>query len=36
MSVEEAIDFLGSQKKSTAKRVAQRLQILSDVGLSYV
>ncbi len=36
MSVEEAIEFFGSQKESTAKRVAQRLQILSDVGLGYV
>lgn len=36
MSVEEAIEFFGSQKESTAKRVAQRLKILSDVGLGYV
>ena len=36
MSVDEAIEFFGSQKESTAKRVAQRLQILSDVGLGYV
>ncbi|MEG0519380.1 MAG: excinuclease ABC subunit UvrA [Bacteroidales bacterium] len=36
MSVEEAIAFFGSQKESTAKRVAQKLKVLDDVGLSYV
>lgn len=36
MSVEEAINFFGSQKEAAAKRVAQKLKILDDVGLSYV
>lgn len=36
MSVEEAITFFGSQKEATAKRVAQKLKVLDDVGLSYV
>lgn len=36
MSVEEAISFFGSQKDATAKRIAQKLQILDDVGLGYV
>lgn len=36
MSVEEAISFFGAQKEPVAKRVAQRLQILDDVGLGYV
>ncbi|MBO4767945.1 MAG: excinuclease ABC subunit A, partial [Bacteroidales bacterium] len=36
MSVEEAIDFFGSQKDPMAQRIAQRLQPLVDVGLSYV
>lgn len=36
MSVEEAIDFFGKQKEATAKRIAQRLQPLADVGLSYI
>lgn len=36
MSVDEAIDFFGSQKDATAKRIAQRLQPLADVGLSYI
>ncbi len=36
MSVDEAIDFFGSQKDLTAKRIAERLQPLQDVGLSYV
>ena len=36
MSVEEAIAFFGSQKEAAAKRVAQKLKVLDDVGLSYV
>ena len=36
MSVEEAITFFGSQDDPTAKRIAERLQPLVDVGLSYI
>ena len=36
MSVEEAIVFFGSQEDPTAKRIAERLQPLVDVGLSYI
>ena len=36
MSVQEAIDFFASQDDSTAKRIAERLQPLVDVGLSYI
>ena len=36
MSVEEAIAFFGGQKETLAKKVAQKLQILDDVGLGYV
>ena len=36
MSVEEAIAFFSSQEDSTAKRIAERLQPLMDVGLSYI
>ena len=36
MSVEEAISFFGGQKDATARRIAQKLQILDDVGLGYV
>ena len=36
MSVEEAIAFFGSQDDATAKRIAERLQPLVDVGLSYI
>ena len=36
MSVEEAIAFFGGQKESAAKKIAQKLQILEDVGLGYV
>ena len=36
MSVEEAIAFFGAQKESYAKKIAQKLQILDDVGLGYV
>lgn len=36
MSVEEAIAFFGSQKEAAAKKIAQKLQILDDVGLGYV
>ena len=36
MSVEEAIDFFSSQDDPTAKRIAERLQPLMDVGLAYI
>ncbi len=36
MSVEEAIAFFGGQKETLAKKIAQKLQILDDVGLGYV
>ena len=36
MSVDEAIAFFGSQDDPVAKRIAERLQPLVDVGLSYI
>ncbi len=36
MSVEDAVAFFGAQKDLTAQRIAERLQPLLDVGLSYV
>ena len=36
MSVEEAIAFFGAQEDATARRIADRLQPLVDVGLSYI
>ena len=36
MSVEDAIRFFGSQTDPVAKRIAERLQPLVDVGLSYI
>lgn len=36
MSVEEAIVFFASQDDPTARRIAERLQPLVDVGLSYI
>lgn len=36
LSVEEAINFFGSQDDATAKRIAEKLQPLMDVGLSYL
>ena len=36
MSVDEAISFFGAQEDPTAKRIAERLQPLVDVGLSYI
>lgn len=36
MSVEEAISFFGSQDDPSARRIAERLQPLVDVGLSYI
>ena len=36
LSVEEAIAFFSSQDDTTAKRIAERLQPLMDVGLSYI
>ena len=36
MSVEEAIAFFGTQEDAAARRIAERLQPLVDVGLSYI
>ncbi len=36
MSVDEAIDFFSAQEDPAAKRIAERLQPLVDVGLSYI
>lgn len=36
MSVDEAIAFFGSQSDPLARRIAERLQPLVDVGLSYI
>ena len=36
MSVEEAMSFFASQDDPVAKRIAERLQPLVDVGLSYI
>ena len=36
MSVEDAISFFGSQDDPVARRIAERLQPLVDVGLSYI
>ena len=36
MSVSEAIEFFGKQKEATAKKIAERLKPLQDVGLEYV
>ena len=36
MSVEEAIAFFSAQKEAAAVRIAERLQPLVDVGLSYI
>ena len=36
MSVEEAISFFGAQDDPVAVRIAERLQPLVDVGLSYI
>lgn len=36
MSVEEAIDFFSSQSEPMAQRIAEKLQPLVDVGLSYI
>lgn len=36
MSVDDAIDFFSAQKEPLAKRIAEKLQPLQDVGLSYV
>ena len=36
MNVEEAIAFFGAQKEPLARRIAERLQPLVDVGLSYI
>ena len=36
MSVDEAIAFFSSQKEAVAVRIAERLQPLADVGLSYI
>lgn len=36
MSVDEAIEFFSAQKESGAKRVAEKLKVLQDVGLGYI
>jgi excinuclease ABC subunit A len=36
MSVEEAIEFFSAQSEPLAKKIAERLQPLVDVGLSYI
>ena len=36
MSVDEAIAFFAAQEDAVAKRIAERLQPLVDVGLSYI
>ena len=36
MSVEEAITFFSAQEDPVARRIAERLQPLVDVGLSYI
>lgn len=36
MSVEEAIEFFGTQSDPTAQRIAARLQVVVDVGLGYI
>ncbi len=36
MSVDEAIAFFGAESDPTAKRIAERLQVLVDVGLGYI
>ena len=36
MSVDEAMDFFGSQEEPVARRIAEHLQPLVDVGLSYI
>ena len=36
MSVEQAIEFFGSQKEDAAKTIAAKLQPLVDVGLGYI
>jgi len=36
MSVDEAIDFFGTEQKPTQKRIVSRLKTLQDVGLGYV
>ncbi|MGV8095310.1 MAG: excinuclease ABC subunit UvrA [Mangrovibacterium sp.] len=36
MTVKEAIEFFGSGKSSTEKKIAKKLQPLQDVGLDYV
>ena len=36
LSVEQAIDFFASQKEASAKRIANKLKVLDDVGLGYV
>lgn len=36
MSVEEAVEFFSSQQEPAVKKIAERLQPLVDVGLSYI
>jgi excinuclease ABC subunit A len=35
-TVDQAVDFFSEQKELTAKRVAEKLQLLQDVGLGYI
>ncbi len=36
MTINEAIEFFGSQKSATSHKIAEKLQPLADVGLGYV
>lgn len=36
MTIDEAIEFFGSQKGKTEQRIAKRMQPLQDVGLGYI
>ena len=36
LSVDQAIEFFGEQKESVARRVAEKLKVLQDVGLGYI
>lgn len=36
LSVDQAIEFFGTQKESIAQRVAEKLKVLQNVGLGYI
>lgn len=36
MSIDEAIEFFGSKKESIARRIADKMSILQEVGLGYI